>query len=452
MPHRNRLSAAGTCAVCLLLVAAGLAPAAILDVHPDGSGPYPNLRQALLAAQPGDTISLAEGVFTGPDNRNLTLAGDVTLRGASGDPADCILDIQQQGRALTIIAAPGTAVLVEGLTLRGGDCRALPAPQAPGYGGAVYVEGLAPGGSLRFERCVLEQNRAEAGGAVFVYQGAASFQDCTIRDNLATDGAGVYCGYCNGFGDVDFTGCVFSGNDYPEASVGGYGSGVYYSHAGGTVASCTLAGNSAWFGGGILVSTEAEVAVHRTIIAFGPEGQGLAVFNGSVQVTYSDIFGNAGGDWVGAIAGLPGIDCNLEADPLFCAAGDGDFTLRDDSPCLPGNSAGCGLIGARPAGCPATSAAGGVRATHLAPNYPNPFNPATNIAYHLADPGPVRLRIYDTAGRCVRTLAAGEASAGRHQAVWRGVDDQGRPLATGVYLLRFEAAGIRQVRRLVLVR
>jgi len=405
-------------AICLLLATSGLTHAATLNILPDGTGPYPTIRQALLAAQPGDTISLADGVFTGPDNRNLTLGGQLTLRAASGDPAACILDIQGQGRALTILAAPGTEVLVAGVTLRGGDCRDLPAPQAPGYGGAIYVEGLAPGGSILFERCILEQNRADAGGAVFVYQAGASFQDCAIRDNLATDGAG---------------------------------------RSAGTVTSCTLADNRAWIGGGILVSTDAEVEVHRTIIAFNPEGQGLAVNNGIARVTYCDIFGNAGGDWVGAIADQLGVDCNLNADPLFCSLGDGDFTLRDDSPCLPGNSAGCGLIGALPLGCWATSAAedGPVTAapaTYLAPNYPNPFNPTTTIAYYLAEPGLVRLRIYDTTGRCVRMLAAGEESAGRHHLSWRGVDDRGRPLATGVYLLRFEAAGIRQCRRLVLVR
>lgn len=464
MPGRSHQSAARTpaaavraLAVGLLLATAGIAHASVLDVLPDGTGPYPDLRQALLAAQPGDTISLADGVFTGPDNRNLVLGDDLTLRSASGDPAGCILDIQQLGRALTILSMPGAAVLVEGLTLRGGDCRILPAPDNPGYGGAVYVEGLAPGGSVRFERCVLESNRADAGGGVFVYNAGASFADCTIRDNLATDGAGAYCGYCNAFGDVDFSGCVFNGNDYPEPAVGGYGSGVYYSHSGGTVANCTLADNRAWIGGGILVSTDAEVAVSRTIMAFSPEGQGLAVFNGVALVDHCDIFGNAGGDWVDAIADLSGLDCNLAADPLFCAAGAGDFTLRNDSPCLAETNPGCGSIGALPLGCTSTSAieegpGAAPRTAYLSPGYPNPFNPVTNIEYYLADPGPVSLRIYDTAGHCIRTLATGEASPGSHRLSWRGVDDHGRPLATGVYLLRLDAAGIRQCRRLVLIR
>jgi len=441
----------------LLMGASTSADAVILDVYPDGFGTYPNIRQALLAAQPGDTISLADGTFTGPDNRNLLIGNTLTIRAASGEPTGCILDLQQQGRAFTIYSTPGMALLIEGLTLRGGDCRFLSAPEMPGCGGAIYVEGLAPGGSVRLERCILEQNRAEAGGAAFVYHGGASWQDCTIRDNLATDGAGVYCGFCNTFGEVDFTGCLFSGNGYPEPSVGGYGSGVYYSHSSGTITSCTLVDNRAWLGGGILVSTNAEVLVHRTIIAFSPEGQGLALHNGVVQVGYCDIFGNAGGDWVSAIEDLQGFDCNFSADPLFCEAGAGDFTLQGNSPCLSANSAGCGLIGALPLGCQMTSAADdgaivSAGGTYLAPCHPNPFNPATNIEYYLADSGPMQLRIYDLAGRCVKTLVAGETNAGRHSLTWRGTDDHGRLLATGVYLLRLETAGIPWSRSLVLIR
>jgi hypothetical protein len=50
-----------------------------------------------------------------------------------------------------------------------------------------------------------------------------------------------------------------------------------------------------------------------------------------------DLFGNAGGDYVGRIGGQIGIDGNFSADPAFCDTLNGDFTLGDCSPCLPGN-------------------------------------------------------------------------------------------------------------------
>jgi len=83
-------------------------------------------------------------------------------------------------------------------------------------------------------------------------------------------------------------------------------------------------------------------------------------------------------------------------------------------------------------------------------NRPNPFNPRTRIDFSLPRPGPVDLKIYDVRGQCVRTLRAGVMPAGRHQAFWRGEDDRGERVGSGVYLyvLRTEA-GTRTRKMLV---
>lgn len=83
----------------------------------------------------------------------------------------------------------------------------------------------------------------------------------------------------------------------------------------------------------------------------------------------------------------------------------------------------------------------------LAQNYPNPFNPATTLTYALSQAGPVRLEIYDTAGRRVAVLVDQERPAGEHSVVW-----QPRGLASGVYFVRFSAAGLGETRRLVLLK
>jgi hypothetical protein len=82
---------------------------------------------------------------------------------------------------------------------------------------------------------------------------------------------------------------------------------------------------------------------------------------------------------------------------------------------------------------------------------PNPFNPSTTVAFSLAEGGPVKLAVYDIAGRLVKTLAAGSYGPGRHEFIWAGRDSQDRPVASGVYLYRFETAGHSEVRRMVLV-
>jgi C1A family cysteine protease len=94
-----------------------------------------------------------------------------------------------------------------------------------------------------------------------------------------------------------------------------------------------------------------------------------------------------------------------------------------------------------------------VYATTLEQNYPNPFNGVTSIAYTLADPGVVDLRIYDTAGRLIRTLErSASRQAGRHVTAWNGIDDAGRAVASGVYFVKISTGKFRQTRKMVYLR
>jgi PKD repeat protein len=95
----------------------------------------------------------------------------------------------------------------------------------------------------------------------------------------------------------------------------------------------------------------------------------------------------------------------------------------------------------------------------LEPNFPNPFNPQTQIRFQLPATGPVSLRVYDVLGQVVQTLVEGELTAGLHRAVWDGRDALGRDVASGVYFYALEASavgatdrGFRQVRKLLLLR
>ena len=83
---------------------------------------------------------------------------------------------------------------------------------------------------------------------------------------------------------------------------------------------------------------------------------------------------------------------------------------------------------------------------------PSPATDRTTIRYTLAGPSEVTLRVYDAAGRVVRTLLSGERVGGGEQVVPVSVSN----LAAGVYFTRLEAVGNgpAQVRtaRLVVVR
>ena len=60
----------------------------------------------------------------------------------------------------------------------------------------------------------------------------------------------------------------------------------------------------------------------------------------------------------------------------------------------------------------------------------------SKVLNRLGEAGPVRVEVFDAAGRRVRTLHAGELAAGSHEFVWDGKSEQGSAVASGVYLAR----------------
>lgn len=82
---------------------------------------------------------------------------------------------------------------------------------------------------------------------------------------------------------------------------------------------------------------------------------------------------------------------------------------------------------------------------------PNPFTASTRVVFESPDARPVRVRIYDPVGRAVRHLVETVVPAGRHEICWDGRGDDGRRLASGVYLMCVSAGATTVRRSLVLV-
>jgi hypothetical protein len=83
---------------------------------------------------------------------------------------------------------------------------------------------------------------------------------------------------------------------------------------------------------------------------------------------------------------------------------------------------------------------------------PNPCNPRATITFTMADAGPATVRVFDARGRLVRRLHDGRLEMGAHDLSWSGDDDNGRPVATGVYLVRAESAGHAETARVTVVK
>jgi hypothetical protein len=93
------------------------------------------------------------------------------------------------------------------------------------------------------------------------------------------------------------------------------------------------------------------------------------------------------------------------------------------------------------------------RVTAISQNYPNPFGKSAIINYQVAPPGgPVRILIFDAAGRLVRILVDKETPPGYYSLPWDGKNEDGRQLPSGVYFYQMRAPGFESNKRMMLVR
>ncbi len=85
-------------------------------------------------------------------------------------------------------------------------------------------------------------------------------------------------------------------------------------------------------------------------------------------------------------------------------------------------------------------------------NYPNPFNPITNIHYILPENTQVKITIYDVLGREVKSLLNAQQTAGEKTIQWNSRNDLGLPVAAGVYLYQIRAGEYVQIKKMLLLK
>lgn len=214
-------------------------------------GGYPTIQAAIDAAAPGDKVVIADGVYSGPGNVNLSLIGkDITVRSASGDPNTCIIDCEGSGWGFGFGEGVTAATVLHALTIRNG-----------GQGVLCYDAGPTLSG------CIITDN---AGYGIEVGDSGMTLAltDCTIRDN----GIGMICQFSNAL----ITHCDVSDND---------GNGLLFMQSTATVSRSTIALN----GGGIYASGYG-VTITDCIIS----DNALAGVEGASSVTGCTISGNLG--------------------------------------------------------------------------------------------------------------------------------------------------------------
>lgn len=284
----------------------GLSP---LCTAPDG--PKRTIQAGVDAGGIYGLVQVADGVYTGPGNRDIVVAAEwLTIRSQSG-PGACVIDCQgtpaDPHRAFIIAGSQGGMYGYDrlgGFTIRNG--------YAIDGGGAIVSENNFGA----WVDCVFVDNAAESttpqlgGGAVRVRSGAPHFLNCTFVRNTAQYGGAVQLN-----GGARISNCVFSANS-------AFRGGAIHNSGAGFVENCTISGNTATHGGAVFSDSGAPNVGNCILWGNAPNQ-----LDGHMIVWYSTIQG-----------GWPGLG-NLDSDPLLVRLpshggdgwGDDSSTLEDES-------------------------------------------------------------------------------------------------------------------------
>ncbi len=344
--------------VCLIAATLALAilalpaTAAVLLVDLEGGGDYLTIGEGIAAADTGDMILVAPGIYTGEGNRGLDFAGrDLLISAVSPRAGEVVIDCEGIDRAFHFHSGESQASIIEGLTIRNG--------YAGGSGGSIYC---AAGSGITIRYCVFENSYAPTGGAVALATASAYILGCTFTGCTAAYGGGVNAGGADSViedsvfdgNHVTFSGgavrCVssestISGCTISDCTATMNGGGIHCQEGDPTITNCTIYGCDAYYGSGIYCQL-ADPLVTNTIVSGGLHGFGVYCLNSKPEITHCIFYGN-----------LPlEVLCgnhhdNISEPPLFCDSEIGDFTLCADSPGIAANNVWDESIGAHGEGC-----------------------------------------------------------------------------------------------------
>ena len=85
-------------------------------------------------------------------------------------------------------------------------------------------------------------------------------------------------------------------------------------------------------------------------------------------------------------------------------------------------------------------------------NYPNPFNPTTQIRFDLPTKDNVKLYIYNMLGQKIKVFSINNISAGYHQITWDATNDIGDPVSAGVYLYQLQTSEFVKTKKMILLK
>jgi len=88
----------------------------------------------------------------------------------------------------------------------------------------------------------------------------------------------------------------------------------------------------------------------------------------------------------------------------------------------------------------------------LSQNFPNPFNPVTNISFEVPEASDITVSVYNMMGQKVAELVQGHVDAGYHQVVWDSRNLQGESVSSGVYLYTITSGDFHAMKKMILMK
>ncbi|MCF7920177.1 MAG: DUF1565 domain-containing protein [Candidatus Cloacimonetes bacterium] len=280
----------------------------------------------------------------------------------------------------------------------------------------------------------------------------------TVTNGYSSSGGGIKCIECN-----PILKNLTVINNVAEF----YGGGILCDSSSPVLLNVTISDNFASEdGGGIYCNTSSPILINCILWNDYPQEIEIGYATNLIAIAYTDILGGQNGIGHGTGWNTIWLAGNIDADPLFIDAVNGDYQLTENSPCIDAGIAffeyeGNVIIdlseddyyGAAPdmGACEyviVNTDELKIENVKLKINaYPNPFNPETKISFELFNAGKVLLEIYNIKGQKVTTLADELFEAGSHQVIWQAKD-----YGSGVYLLRFVSGENSEIRKLILLK
>ena len=438
----------------------------------DGSleAPFETIARAVTSSVDGDTIRLNPGIYTEPiDFESKTIV--LESRAFNEDDPSFILETYFApgpvgGSCLLLDQSSNNNATIRGISFRGGSHP---------YGGGIAIINSSP----TLEKIVVENNTAEIGGGIYIAGADPILKDITVRNNGGNLGGGIYVTEGSPFFDgvvvenniAYWGGGLYFENAEPtmhhsaiknnEAFI--EGAGLYQSGGIGTIEWTSFEQNNGYDYGGGIVAYQASIDLDQTTFAGNTSGVGsaMALYSSAVTIKNSIVWGNNGTLlYAPESSGLTYIDVSysdidggesiftdlsnlvfttdggiINEDPEFCSPENLEYNLKESSICQTASDSS-GLIGAYESSCGALA----VDPSQVQPdkfelltNFPNPFNPTTNIIYTLSEHGEYSIKIYSINGKLIKNLVSGFGTPGEYKVMWDSCDNYGQKVASGIY-------------------